>query len=225
MGILQDRDTRIRVLPFVVFIALLALRGVWPDESAPLGIDSRLLYALQAGATGALLLLWWRGYAELLRSPRLGQLALSVAVGLAVCWVWVNLDEPWMRIGEASASFEPIGDDGRLLWGLIAVRWLGATLVVPVMEELFWRGFLMRWLERVDFTAVDARSVGLRAVLASTCVFTLAHTEWLAAAIAGLAYALLYRATGSLWTAVVAHAVTNGVLGAWVVLFGHWRYW
>ena len=73
--------------------------------------------------------------------------------------------------------------------------------------------------------ASTARSVGLRAVLASTCVFTLAHTEWLAAAIAGLAYALLYRATGSLWTAVVAHAVTNGVLGAWVVLFGHWRYW
>ena len=65
---LQDRDTRIRVLPFVVFIALLALRGVWPDESAPLGIDSRLLYALQAGAAGALLLLWWRGYAELLRA-------------------------------------------------------------------------------------------------------------------------------------------------------------
>ena len=61
MGILQDRDTRIRVLPFVVFIALLALRGVWPDESAPLGIDSRLLYTLQAGATGALLLVWWRG--------------------------------------------------------------------------------------------------------------------------------------------------------------------
>jgi CAAX prenyl protease-like protein len=225
MGILQDRDARIRVLPFVVFIALLALRGVRPDDSAPLGIDSRVLYALQAGAAGALLLLWWRGYAELLRPPRLGPLALSVGVGLAVCWVWVTLDEPWMRIGEASASFEPIGDDGRLLWGLIAVRWLGATLVVPVMEELFWRGFLMRWLERVDFTAVDARSVGLRAVLASTCVFTLAHTEWLAAAIAGLAYAQLYRATGSLWTAVVAHAVTNGVLGAWVVLFGHWRYW
>jgi hypothetical protein len=141
MGILQDRDARNRVLPFVVFIALLALRGICPDDSAPLGIDSRVLYALQAGAAGALLLLWWRGYAELLRPPRLGPLALSVGVGLAVCWVWVTLDEPWMRIGEASASFEPIGDDGRLLWGLIAVRWLGATLVVPVMEALFWRGF------------------------------------------------------------------------------------
>lgn len=225
MGILQDRDARIRVLPFVAFIALLALRGAWPDESAPLGIDSRTLYVVQAGLAAALLWAWRRHYAELLRRPGLGQLALAVVVGLAVCWLWVALDEPWMRIGEPSASFAPIGEDGRLLWGLIAARWLGAALVVPVMEELFWRGFLMRWLERPDFMSVDPRRVAMRAILASSFVFMLAHTEWLAALVAGLAYAWLYRATGSLWTAVVAHAVTNGVLGAWVIAFGHWGYW
>jgi CAAX prenyl protease-like protein len=105
------------------------------------------------------------------------------------------------------------------------VRWLGAALVVPVMEELFWRSFIMRWLEKADFMSVNPRDVGLKAVLLSTFVFTLAHTEWLAAVIAGLAYAWLYRRTGSLWPAVIAHAVTNGVLGAWVIAGGHWAYW
>ena len=59
----------------------------------------------------------------------------------------------------------------------------------------------------------------------STFVFTLAHTLWLAAAIAGLVYALLYVKTGKLWVAVIAHAVTNAALGVWVVMTGNWRFW
>jgi CAAX prenyl protease-like protein len=67
--------------------------------------------------------------------------------------------------------------------------------------------------------------VGLRAIVLSTFVFTLAHTLWLAAAIAGLAYALLYVRTGKLWVAVIAHATTNAVLGAWVIATEQWRFW
>lgn len=225
MGGLMDRAALIRVLPFAVFIVLLALRGLLPEGSAPFGLDPRWLYALQAGAAGALLLWFCREYVELAVWPKLRDTALAVAVGLAVCWLWVALDEPWMRIGVPSAVFQPLDGNGDLQWGLIAVRWLGAALVVPVMEELFWRSYLMRWLQRVDFLSVDPRKVGLKAVLASTFVFTLAHTEWLAAIIAGLAYAWLYRRTGSLWAPVIAHAVTNGVLGIWVVGGGHWAYW
>lgn len=225
MGKLMDRATLIRVLPFAAFIALLALRGLLPEGSAPFGMDVRWLYALQAGAAAAVLLVCWREYGELAARPSLGQTALAVAVGLAVCWLWVTLDEPWMRIGVPSVVFRPVDGNGELLWALIAVRWLGAALVVPVMEELFWRSFVMRWIERVDFLSVDPRTIGLKAVLLSTCVFTLAHTEWLGAVVAGLAYAWLYRRSGSLWTAVIAHAVTNGVLGIWVVAGGHWAYW
>ena len=114
---------------------------------------------------------------------------------------------------------------GALLWPLIAIRWIGATLLVPVMEELFWRSFLMRWVQNPVFEAVDPSRVGLKAIVLSTFVFTLAHTMWLAAVIAGLAYALLYRFTGKLWVAVIAHAVTNGALGIWVVRTGHWAFW
>ena len=68
------------------------------------------------------------------------------------------------------------------------------------------------------------RRVGFRAIALSTAVFALAHTLWLAAIVAGLAYAWLYRYTGKLWVPVVSHAVTNGVLGAWVVRTGQWHF-
>ena len=69
-----------------------------------------------------------------------------------------------------------------------------------------------------------AAGAGVTVVL-STFLFMLAHTLWLAAILAGLAYAWLYRRTGRLWVPVVAHAVTNGVLGAWVIATGQWAFW
>jgi CAAX prenyl protease-like protein len=93
------------------------------------------------------------------------------------------------------------------------------------MEELFWRSFLMRWIERAQFEAVLPQRVGLKAVVLSTFVFMLAHTLWLAAILAGLAYAWLYVRTGKLWVPIVAHAVTNGALGVWVVATRSWGFW
>jgi CAAX prenyl protease-like protein len=72
---------------------------------------------------------------------------------------------------------------------------------------------------------VDPQRVGTKAVVLSTFVFMLAHTLWLAAIVAGLAYAWLYVRSGKLWLAVIAHAVTNGALGAWVGATGHWQFW
>jgi CAAX prenyl protease-like protein len=83
----------------------------------------------------------------------------------------------------------------------------------------------MRWLEHATFESVAPQSVGLRAIVLSTFVFTLAHTLWLGAVVAGLAYAWLYWRTGKLWVPVIAHAVTNGVLGVWVVMTGNWAFW
>ncbi len=215
----------LRILPFGAFMGLLALRGAAPEGDA-WGFDSRWLYALNL-VVGGLLAFWWRSYGELARAnwPTLREVALSVAVGLAVFALWIALDAPWMQIGEPSARFVPVAADGSLLWPLIVVRWLGAVLLVPVMEELFWRSFLMRWLQQPVFEGLDPQRVGPRAVLMSTFVFMLAHPLWLAAIVAGLAYALLYRHTGRLWTAVLAHAVTNGALGVWVVANRQWQFW
>ena len=149
----------------------------------------------------------------------------SVTVGVVVFVLWVWLTEPWMMLGEASASFRPVDDEGQLLWGLVIVRWIGAAMLVPVMEELFWRSYLMRWVDKPDFEAQDPGAVTLRAMLLSSLVFMLAHNQWLAALVAGMAYAWLYRYTRTLWAPILAHAVTNGILGAWVVVMGNWQFW
>ena len=219
-----SRSALVRLAPFALFMALLALRGALP---ADVGFDARWIYGLTVLLVGALLVAFWREYGELARqnAPSGGEVVLAVVVGAVVCWLWVQLDAPWMRLGEPTASFTPLDVDGRLVWPLIAVRWIGAALVVPVMEELFWRSFIMRWIQSPVFQVVDPRRVGLKAIVLSTFVFTLAHTLWLAAVVAGLAYAWLYRRTGKLWVPVIAHAVTNGALGVWVVMTGRWAFW
>lgn len=221
------RSAMVRVAPFVFFMAVLALRSYAPTDGS-WGFDVRWLYALQAGGTAALLALWWREYGELARQawPTLREAGLSVAVGVAVFVLWVNLDAPWMTLSMgATEPFVPRTADGALDGPLIVARIAGAALVVPLMEELFWRSFLMRWVQQPVFESVPPATVGLRAVVLSTFMFVLAHTLWLAAIVAGLAYAWLYIRTGKLWPAVIAHAVTNGVLGVWVVMTGNWQFW
>ena len=221
-----SRAALLRLLPFAAFMGLLALRAMAPTDGR-WGFDTRWLYGLNLVVVGGMLLAWWREYGELAwpNRPSARESAWAVAVGLAVFALWIRLDAPWMQIGEPATSFVPLDAQGHLDWPLIAVRWLGAALLVPVMEELFWRSFLMRWVQAPIFEGVDPRRVGPKAVLLSTFVFMLAHPLWLAAILAGLAYALLYRQTGKLWPAVIAHAVTNGALGIWVVVTGQWQFW
>ena len=217
---------RARVIPFAAFMVLLAVRGAVPEDGS-WGIDPRWVYGLTVIVVGVLLAWFWREYGELVLQtlPTLAEAALAVAVGLAVFGLWIHLDAPWMRLGEPSAGFVPTDANGQLMWPLIAVRWVGASLLVPVMEELFWRSFLMRWVQSPQFETVTPQRVGIRAVVLSTFVFMLAHNLWLAAIIAGLIFAWLYIRTGKLWVAVIAHGVTNGVLGIWVVMTGKWVFW
>ena len=226
MGLSLSRDARLRVLPFLAFMLLLALRGALPADAGA-AVDGRWLYGLSVLLVGGMLLAWRRDYGELSRQtlPDGREAMQAVLVGLGVFVLWIHLDAPWMTLGEATASFEPLAADGSIDWPLVAVRWIGATLMVPVMEELFWRSFLMRWVEQPGFTGVDPRRVGLRAVVISTFLFVLVHPLWLAATIAGLAYAWLYIRSGKLWLAVIAHAVTNGALGIWVVVSRQWQFW
>lgn len=215
-----------RVWPFVVFMLLLQLRG-WAPVDGSWGLDPRWIYGLSVGMVGALLLYWRRDYGELSAQlrPSWPEVRLAIAVGLAVFVLWIQLDAPWMQLAAPAAPYTPLDAQGALIWPQVVVRWIGAALLVPVMEELFWRSFLMRWFQHETFEGVAPQQVGVRAVVLSTFVFMLAHTLWLAAIVAGLAYAWLYRRTGRLWVPVIAHAVTNGALGLWVVATGNWAFW
>ncbi len=226
-GLSYRRAVFVRAAPFGVFMPWLFLRQMAPlDDSW--GFDTRWLYGLQVLVVGGLLLAWWRDYGELGRQslPTAGEALTAVAVGAAVFGLWIHLDAPWMTLSvDAAPTFIGRAADGQLEWPLIAVRTLGAALLVPVMEELFWRSFLMRWVQSPVFEGVQPAAVGLRAIVISTFLFVLAHTLWLAAIVAGLAYALLYVRSGKLWLPVIAHAVTNGTLAAWVVATGNWQFW
>lgn len=214
----------VRSLPFGLYIGLLALEGVLPDRVS--GFDVRWLYPVKAGLVALALVVLWRHYAELHRyGLRLKHLLLSLAVGVVVLVLWVNLEAEWMLLGEVGEGYDPRNADGQIAWMLVAFRIAGAALVVPIMEELFWRSFLQRWVQQSDFLALDPARTGVKALLIASALFAVEHIQWFAGLIAGLAYGWLYIHTRNLWAPVIAHATTNGLLGAYVVTTGQWRFW
>ncbi len=223
---MPSRAALARITPFAIFMALLIARSQAPADGA-WGFEPQWLYGLSVVIAGAVIAVCWREYGELARQtlPAAREGLLAIAAGMVVFALWISLDAPWMTIGAPSAPFKPLDASGAIDGRQVAMRFIGAALLVPLMEELFWRSLLMRWLEQPIFQGVDPRRVGVRAIVLSTFVFTLAHTLWLAAAIAGLVYALLYVKTGKLWMAVIAHAVTNAALGVWVVTTANWQFW
>ena len=214
----------VRSLPFGLYIVLLAVEGLLPDW-AP-AFDVRWLYPLKAGLVALTLAVLWRHYAEL-RSYGLPfkHLLLSLIVGIVVLILWVNLDANWMLMGQVGEGYNPTNQAGQIDWLMVAFRVAGAMLVVPVMEELFWRSFLQRWVQQSDFLALDPARIGLKALLIASALFAVEHLQWLAGLIAGLAYGWLYIRTRNLWAPIIAHAVTNGLLGAYVVVTGQWSFW
>lgn len=211
-----------RVIPFGLYIAFLAA-GPSLAHMLP---DGRWLYAIQVGAVALALAALARHYAELRGSQRdiVGELPLAVAVGVAVFVMWINLDQPWATLGQ-SKGFDPRDAAGAIDWPLAVVRIFGAAVIVPVMEELFWRSFIMRWIQRPDFIALSPRDVALRGLLGSSLLFGVEHALWLAGILAGIAYGWLYMRRGNLWSPIVAHGVTNFLLGAWVLYSGNWQFW
>ncbi len=107
----------------------------------------------------------------------------------------------------------------------VAVRLLGLVVLVPLIEELFWRSFLMRWVIDQDFARVPIGRVTPLAAGVTSVAFGLAHPEWLPGLITGLAWAWLVWRTKSLSACVVSHAVANLALGLYVIATGDWKYW
>ncbi len=112
----------------------------------------------------------------------------------------------------------------RTVW--VVFRALAAVLTVPVVEELAFRGFLIRRLMANDFESLDPRSFTWFAVLASSLIFGLLHGDrWVAGSLAGLIYAGVMLRRGSIGDAVVAHATTNALIAFSVLAGGKWNLW
>jgi len=210
-------------LPFGAYLAFFLVG----DLLARLGVDAaslRWLYAVKAATVAGLLAWFWRDYTELKAvMPPVRSLLTAVAAGIVVFVLWINLHAGWMVIGAAD-GFDP-RTGGVIDWPLVAVRIAGAALVVPVMEELFWRSFVMRWIDQPDFLRLDPAQAGIRGLIISVALFGFEHNLWLAGIVAGGIYSLLFMRHRTIWSPILAHAVTNGMLGAWVVMTGSWSYW
>ena len=98
-------------------------------------------------------------------------------------------------------------------------------LVVPPLEEVFYRSFLYRYIAKPDFLSVPLNRFSAAAVSGDRRRFRLFHNEWLAGILCGTAYQWLVLRKNRLGDAMTAHAITNFLLGVWVVWRGAWQFW
>jgi CAAX prenyl protease-like protein len=211
------------VLPFVVFMAFLGLQQYSPFSAS---IDYPLRVVVLAGV------MWFfsRDVIDLRSSRRLE----TVLLGIAVFVIWIAPDvvfpgyrQHWLFqnsiFGHVSAKVpEEILTSPVVLW----TRIIRAVVLVPILEELFWRAWLMRWIisprfEQIQLGAYNPSSFWIVAVL-----FASEHgSYWDVGLIAGIAYNWWMIRTKSLGDCILAHAVTNACLCGYVVATHHWEYW
>ncbi len=186
-----------------------------------LNIGFDWLYPVRAACVLAVLFALRSRYREL----PLGLHWQSVGIGVAVFGLWYLLaaggDEAAVR--DLRQGLRMLGPVRAGVW--LAGRALGACVVVPIAEELAFRGYLLRRLMRADFTEADPRRIAWVAWVVSSLGFGILHADWLAGTCAGLAYALAQQRRGRVTDAIAAHAVTNLLLAADALLFGHLRWW
>jgi len=223
-GSISDRPGLLRCLPFALYIGIMVMDPII-QPLLPAGFDGRWLYGVKVGLVLVVLAGFWRHYSELTQptATKGSDWVLGLGLGVAVFILWVNLDFRPLAFA-ASGGFDP-RTGGSFDVGLVVVRLAGAALIVPVMEELFWRSFLLRWLQQPAFLSADPMAVGIRALLISSALFASEHRLWFAGLLAGLAYGWLYKRSGNLWVPILAHAVTNGLLGAYVLATQSWVLW
>lgn len=216
-----------RILPFATYIAFLVIAAPLADVA---GVDVRWIYALQIACVVAALLYFRRDYVELrepapdtpLRGVAGWVAALVLGVAVWALWIWLDFAPFAFAPGK---GYRPLDEAGALIPLMVVVRIFGAAVVVPVMEELFWRSFVQRWLDRPDFLSLPACAVTLRSLLFASLAFGFEHGQWAAGIVAGLAYGGLYLKSGRLWLAIVSHGLTNLLLGLWVVHTAQWHFW
>ena len=149
----------------------------------------------------------------------------AVGVGALVFVIWLALEPTpppasGRTLGDALSALPPAWAG---LW--LVFRVVGATVTVPIAEELAFRGYLARRLVARDFERVPLDRLSVLAVVGSSVLFGAMHDRLVAGTLAGVAYALACRRRGALGDAVLAHATTNALLAAWVLATRSWALW
>jgi CAAX prenyl protease-like protein len=227
------------VLPLVVFMLVGTLE---PTPQKPGGATIGLaipyhayplIYTVKIVLTVAAMLLVTPGYRQFPVRVTL----LGILVGLAGAGVWIGMAElrlearllaplgigRFLDLGRRS-GFNPWEHfSGAAASAFLALRFFGLVAVVPLVEEFFLRGFVMRFVVDAQWWKVPFGRVTKPALVVGTLVPMFLHpAELVAAAVWFSLVTWLMVRTKSIWDCVTAHAITNLVVGIYVVLGGHW---
>jgi CAAX prenyl protease-like protein len=209
----------VRVAPYVIFVALTALQG-------KLGEGSQYWVYLAKTLIGAVLI--WAMW-PIVTEMRWAFSWEAVAVGIFVFVFWVGLDPFYPHFFKIDAVWQPLrdfGDGSALAWGIMMARVIGMTLIVPPLEEVFYRSFLYRYVVKVDFLSVPLKHFDLRAFLITAVVFGSVHgNQWPVGILCAFCYQWLVLRKGRLGDAITAHAITNLLLGSYIIWKGQWQFW
>ena len=213
-------------LPMAVFLLLLAARSLLQNRAGAFWLASPefWIYPAQTILCGGLLLWFWREYE--LRAA--GQVAFAFLAGIGVFCLWIS---PQAILGFAPRldGFNPEVFSGQsaAYWTTLIFRFVRLVVVVPLVEEIFWRGFVLRYFINEKFHAVPIGAFSWLSFAIVTVGFGFAHSraDWIAALIAGALYNCVAYRTKSLASCVLAHAVTNLLLGLWIMATRQWGFW
>jgi CAAX prenyl protease-like protein len=216
------------IVPFALYLVLSQISTQFPNYYP-------YFYTVSVTLVGAVTFI-------LLRGRSIVKMHLNIAPGVIfgivgiVAWILIcrlqleqsiiRLLPEWLQSGER-ASFNPFRSIDSTLgqWGFVGIRLLGLAVLVPVIEEVFWRGFLLRWIISPDWQDQEIGVFSLKSFLWVTFLFTLAHPEWIAAAVyCSLLNILLYWKR-DLWVCIVAHGTSNLLLGIYVIYYRTWELW
>lgn len=222
-----------RVVPFAVFLVITVTLQAGGGEAARYG------WYLAKTLVGAWLVWECRHAVAELKWAFSWE---AVVVGVVVFGIWVGLDPYYPKqdelmfklgFGKDPAAEPPViwnpfaafGAGSAMGWFFVVVRTVGSTALVPMLEEVFYRSFLYRYLISPEFERVPLnRYHGVS--MALTCgVFAFTHHQWLAGVLCGLAYQGLVIRKNRIGDAMTAHAITNFLLAVWVVGRGDWKFW
>ncbi len=225
----MDRKTQAYVVPFAVFLLFLAVPGVvapwFGGFSTFLGENPKLIvWPVQTFVCAALVLFYWREYEWGTRFEPLP------AVGIGVLCLVLWLVPGYLRPGEPRVEgFNPnvLLHDPLLWWLTIVARFVRLVIIVPIVEEIFWRGFLMRYLVNPEFEKVRFGTYTPLSFWVVAVLFALEHqqADWIGGVLAGILFGFVAVKTRSLTACIIAHAVTNLLLGLYVMGTQRWGYW
>jgi len=217
------------VAPFGVFMGFLALDALVVSLGKGSGIwwltePKYWIFPLQTIICAALLLFYWRKYTMAPFRPW----PWGLLAGIVVLGIWTS-PQTILGFSERTDGFNPefFGEEGSLYTMNVIARFTRFVIIVPLVEEIFWRGFLMRYLIKEDFQNVAFGTYNPLAFFGVAGLFMLVHNwpDWPAAFVTGLIYNYIAVRTKSLFACVVAHAVTNLGLGVYIMATRQWGFW